>query len=242
MTETFRVLGVAIARPAVWTTLVIAACAGTMPAGIARAETPIPPLPGRTYSWSYAADTLGSAPVGTRSSSGRWAVVEDSSGTAGSTVEGSAAAARLLRQQEDDDGLASHTIQFLKPWLGDQEASVRFRIRSGAIDPSAGIAFLLDPKGKNGYLIRVSGRSQELVAHYLLGGKRRDIKMVSIPAPKADEWHTLTVRRVGERIEASYDGVLKMKLRDERFHEGNVGLWTEDDTVADFTGLSVRSL
>ena len=239
MTATFRVLGAAIAV-AVLTPLAAQGPVGTA-ARIARADTPIPPLPGRTYSWSYAADTLGSAPVGTRSSSGRWAVVEDSSGTSGTTANGSPAA-RLLRQQEDDDGLASHRIQFLKPWLGDQEASVRFRIRSGEIDPSAGIAFLLDPKGRNGYLIRVSGRSQELVAHYILGGKRRDIKMVSIAAPKPDEWHTLTVRRVGERIEASYDGVLKMKLRDERFHEGNVGLWTEDDTVADFTGLSVRSL
>jgi hypothetical protein len=233
-TGTFRVFGVAAA--------VVTALAGLATvAGIARAETPRAPLPGRTYSWSYAADTLGSAPVGTRSTSGRWAVVEDSSGTAGSAAEGSSAA-RLLRQQEDDDGLASHTIQFLKPWLGDQEVKVRFRIRSGEIDPSAGVAFLLDPRGRSGYLIRVSGRTQELVAHYLLGGKRRDIKMVSIPAPKPDEWHTLSVRRVGERIEASYDGVLKMKLRDERFHEGNVGLWTEDDTVADFTGLSVRSL
>jgi hypothetical protein len=66
--------------------------------------------------------------------------------------------------------------------------------------------------------------------------------MVDMEPPKADEWHTLGVRRVGERLEVLYDGVVKMKLRDERFSIGNIGLWTEDDTVADFSGLSVRTL
>lgn len=189
-------------------------------------------LPGRTYSWTFEADTLGQPPVSTAPASGRWAVVEDSA----------QAGARLLRQLMDDDGLASHWIQFLKPKLADQEVSVRFRIRSGEIDPSAGLAFQLDPKGKNGYLIRVSGKSRELIAHYLLNGKRRDLKMVRLEPPAPGTWHTLGARRVGARIEVLYDGAVMMKLRDERFREGNVGLWTEDDTVADFAGLSVSSL
>lgn len=188
--------------------------------------------PGKTYSWSFDADTLGQAPMATRVASGRWMVVEDSS----------KAGARLLVQGESDDGLAFHWIQFLKPKLADQEVGVRFRIRSGEIDPSAGLAFQLDPKGKNGYLVRVSGRSRELVAHYILNGRRRDLKVARMEPPGPGEWHTLGVRRAGERIEVLYDGVVRMKFRDERFREGNVGLWTEDDTVADFTGLSVRAL
>jgi len=188
--------------------------------------------PGRTYSWTFEADTLGLPPASTRSMSGRWAVVEDSA----------AAGARVLRQQMDDDGLASHSIQFLKPKLADQQVSVRFRIRSGEIDPSAGIGFMIDPKGKNGYLVRISGRHRELIAHYILNGKRRDLKMAPIEPPAHGEWHTLGARRVGARLEVLYDGAVVMKLRDERFREGNVGLWTEDDTVADFAGLSVSSL
>lgn len=203
-----------------------------MATGGARAESGGTALPGRTYAWTYVADTLGLAPSGSRVVGGRWAVVEDST----------QAGVRLLRQLEDDDGLASHALQFLKPRLADQEVSVRFRIRSGEIDPSAGVVFHLDAKGKNGYLVRVSAKDRELIVHYLLNGRRRDLKMADIPAPKENEWHTLTVRRMGERIEAAYDGVVKVKLRDERFHEGNVGLWTEDDTIADFTDLSVRSL
>jgi len=190
------------------------------------------PLPGRTYTWTFAADTLGQPPAFSRVASGQWAVVEDSSQTG----------PRVLRQSESDDGIGSHTLQFLKPRVADQRLEVRYRIRSGDIDPSVGIGFQLDAKGRNGYLVRVSGRNGELIAHYLLNGKRRDLKMVAIEPPRADEWHTLGVRRAGERLEVLYDGAVKMKIRDERFGVGNVGLWTGDDTVADFSGLAVTTL
>lgn len=190
------------------------------------------PLPGKTYSWTFAADTLGKAPSFTRAAGGNWAVVEDST----------EAGVRLLRQLEADDGLASHALQFLKPKVADQELSVRYRIRSGEIDPSVGIALHLDAKGKNGYLIRVSGRDREVIAHYILNGRRRDLKVASFEPGELGAWHTLGVRRAGERIEVLCDGVVKMKFRDERFREGNVGLWTEDDTVADFADLTVRTL
>lgn len=189
------------------------------------------PLPGKKYTWTFAADTLGQAPTFTRASGGNWAVVEDS--TSG---------ARWIRQLESEEGLGSHVLQFLKPSLADQELSARFRIRSGEIDPSVGIAFQLDPKGRNGYLVRVSGKSGELIAHYLIHGKRRDIKYARLTPPNPDEWHTLGVRRKGSVMEIRYDGSVLMKLRDERFEKGNLGLWTEDDTVADFADLTVTSL
>ena len=147
-----------------------------------------------------------------------------------------------MEQLESDDGLSQHFIYFVKPFLADQEVTVRVRIRSGDIDPSVGVAFQLDPKGKNGYLVRVSGRQQELIVHYILWGKRRDIKFAKITPPAANEWHTIAVRRKGEMMEVRYDGELKLKLRDDRFSKGTLGLWTEDDTIADFAGLAVKSL
>lgn len=186
--------------------------------------------PKKTYTWTFAADTLGQPPAFSRAA-GRWEVIEDSAATG----------ARLLRQLEAEDGLDWHTLQFLKPRVADQETSVRARIRAGDLDPSVGLAFHLDAKGRNGYLIRVSGRKGELIAHYFLSGKRRDLKAVRVAPPQPGEWHTLGVRRIGERIEVLYDGVVKMQFRDERFVQGNVGLWTEDDTVADFAGLTVTT-
>lgn len=183
----------------------------------------------RTWIHDFRADTLGMSPSGTVVMGGSWVVLEDSS-TAG---------ARVLRQTEGEEARAANWIRLLKPRLERGEVSVRFRIRSGELDPSVGIVFHVDPKGKNGYLVRLSGADNELIAHYFLAGKRRDIKMQALEAPPAGEWHTLAVRREKDRIAVLYDGVQKMALRDERFTRGSVGLWTEDDTVADFADLKI---
>jgi hypothetical protein len=213
--------------------LIVGVVSVTWLASAARGDDRKTPLPGKTWSWSFAADTLGKPPIATRVVTGNWVVIEDS------TESGMP---RVVRQLEADDGLGQHQLYFLKPFLADQEVTVRVRIRSGEIDPSVGIAFQLDSKGKNGYLVRVSGRQQELIAHYILGGKRRDLKFASIKPPADNEWHTIGVRRHGEIMEVRYDGELKMKFRDDRFSKGTLGLWTEDDTVADFADLAVKSL
>lgn len=211
---------------------------------------------GKTWTWSFAADTLGHAPDGSHVLGGRWIVVLDStrapeaaarvdSSEADSSATGDSTAAawpRVLRQAEDNDGVVFHMIQLPKPLLHDLEISVRFRIRSGEIDPTAGVAFQLDPKGRNGYVVRVSGEKSELMAHYLLSGKRRDLKYEKIDRPEAGAWHTLEIRRVGATMDVSYDGKPRFRLRDERYQEGTIGLWTEDDTIADFADLTVRSL
>jgi hypothetical protein len=65
--------------------------------------------------------------------------------------------------------------------------------------------------------------------------------MQKVTIPAAGEWHTLAVRREGIRITVLYDGQETMALRDERFRSGTVGLWTEDDTVADFADLTITA-
>jgi len=216
-----------------------------------------PKTKGKTWTWNFAADTLGLAPTGARVHGGTWAVELDSSLAAASAVPPAAPAApvdsasgpdsvlvgpRFLRQKEADDGITYHYLQFPKPYLRDLEASVRFRIRSGDIDPTAGIAFHLDAKGRNGYVVRVSGTKGEIVAHYMLYGKRRDLRVATIEPPEPGAWHTLGVRKQGSVLNVTYDGASIFMIRDERFSEGNVGLWTEDDTIVDFSDLVVRSL
>lgn len=218
----FRVAALALV---LWTAVAgeaLAADAPRKPAG-----------PGKTWQWTFEADTLGLPPNATRTSGPGWSVLEDST---------EAGAGRILRQSESDEGIGFHLVQFSKPLLANQEVSTRVRIRSGEIDPSVGIAFQLDAKGKNGYVVRLSGKRRQLIAHYLLNGKRRDLKYAKVDPPEPGTWHTLAVRRVGHTMEVRFDGELKMKLRDERFSSGNVGLWTEDDTVADFRDLNVTSL
>ena len=191
---------------------------------------------GKTWTWSFAADTLGHAPAECLVLGGRWEVVADSSAT-GDTIP----AARFLRQAENDDGESFHYIQFRKPVLRDLTVSVRFRILSGEMGPSAGVAFQLDPKGRNGYLVRVRSDRQDLAAHYIIYGKRRDLKFAEIEPPAPGAWHHLQVERKGSLLIASYDGVERIRVRDERFRDGAIGLWAEDDTVVEFRDLEVTS-
>jgi hypothetical protein len=214
----------------------------------------------KTWTWDFASDTLGIAPPNTATFGGSWAVVvdstrmpaagrataapPDSAASADSAAAAAASAAlasapRVLRQSESDDGIRFHYIQFKKPTLDDMAVSVRFRIVAGDIDPTAGVMFQVDPKGRNGYVVRVSGDKDQLVVHYLIYGKRRDLRFAKIPPIEPGTWHTLSVERKGSVIAVSYDGEERIRIRDERYTGGSVGLWTEDDTVVDFERLAV---
>lgn len=198
----------------------------------------------KTWTSNFAADTLGLLPANSRAFGGNWWVVVDSSrAAADSTLPADSLrlAPRCIRQSESDDGLRFHYIQFLKPVLENMDASVRFRIISGEIDPTAGLLIQLDRKGTSGYIVRVSGETGELIVHYLLYGKRRDLKFAEIDPPQPGTWHTLSVEHKGSVLTARYDGVEKIKIRDERYFGGGVGLWTEDDTVVEFADLAVST-
>lgn len=204
----------------------------------------------KTWTWSFQADTLGQEPQHTAVFGGKWEVALDAgavpaSAAAPAPADSTRAAdtqPRVLRQADADDGIEFHYVQFKKPVVADLVASVRFRVLSGEIDPTAGLLFQLDAKkGKSGYLLRVSGERSRLIAHYLLYGKRRDIKSTEIPPLEPGVWHTLSINRKGHVMAASYDGVEQFRVRDERFSKGTVGLWTEDDTVVEFADLTVST-
>ena len=190
----------------------------------------------KSWSWTFEADTLGKEPNNSGLATGTWEVASLASD---SLAAGGAAGGRILRQVEGDDGADYHMLQLKKPIVNDLVASVRFRVVSGEVDPGAGLLFHLDDKARNGYLIRVSGAKGRVVAHYIIYGRRRDIRYASIEPPKLGEWHTLSVSKKKSVIVVSYDGTECLRFRDERFKRGTVGFWTEDDAVVDFADLKV---
>lgn len=228
-------------------TAVLIALLLTVSLAAARADAKKPRVPkGKTWVIDMRADTLGQAPSGAVVMGGGWAVLEDSVAAAAAMAASPAtslppAPPRLLRQRSGDDAVAMNWIRFTKPNLTNCEVSVRFRVVSGELDPGVGLVFQYDAKRKNGYLVRLSGAENELVAHYLLLGRRRDIKMQNMEMPPAGEWHTLGVHREGMTTSVFYDDKEVMTFRDERFTQGEVGLWTEDDTVADFADLKITA-
>ena len=190
----------------------------------------------KSWTWTFEADTLGKEPDNTGVSTGTWQVLDLPADSAAMSTAGGG---RVLRQLEGDDGADHHMLQLKKPVVSDLVASVRFRVISGEVDPGAGLLFHLDDKARNGYLVRVSGAEGRVIAHYLIYGKRRDIGFASIEAPKPGEWHTISVAKKRSVIVVSYDGVERLRLRDERFKRGTVGFWSEDDAVVEFADLKV---
>lgn len=235
-----------MARALLFAAAVLVIAAGRWGAREADADERSTPWPGKTYSWTFEADTLGQAAAHARVFGGVWKVMADSADSARSIgavqpADSTHAVKRLIQQCEDDDGVAFHYLIFTRPFLADLDASVRFRIVSGEIDPTAGLLFQMDPKGTSGYLVRVSGRTNELVFHYLLSGKRRDVRIAKIDPLEPNTWHKISISRRKSVLRASYDGKELMMVRDERFSNGMVGLWTGDDTIADFADLAATA-
>ena len=188
----------------------------------------------KSWSWTFEADTLGKKPDNSGLATGTWEVANLATDSLATPAGG-----RILRQLEGDDGADYHMLQLKKPIVGDLAASVRFRVVSGEVDPGAGLLFHLDDKARNGYLIRVSGAQKRVVAHYIIYGRRRDIKYATVEPPMPGEWHTLSVVKKRSEMVVSYDGKECLRFRDERFKKGTVGFWTEDDAVVDFADLKV---
>lgn len=206
---------------------------------VSQATAKTEPHHGKSWAWTFEADTLGKEPDNTGVATGNWQIGNLAADSAGTGTPGTATPARVLRQLESEDGADYHMLQLKKPIIQDLVASVRFRVISGDVDPGAGLLFHLDDKAKNGYLIRVSGAKSRIVAHYLIYGRRRDIRYAAVDPPKPGEWHTLSISKKRSVIVVTYDGTERMRFRDERFSKGTVGFWTEDDAVVEFADLKL---
>jgi hypothetical protein len=67
------------------------------------------------------------------------------------------------------------------------------------------------------------------------------VKYAKMPPLAPGTWHTIEISRRKSMLRASYDGKELMAVRDDRFSKGNVGVWTEDDTLVDFADLTATA-
>ena len=59
----------------------------------------------------------------------------------------------------------------------------------------------------------------------------------------AGEWHTLTVKMVGDKIECSVDGKKYLDAKDDTFTKaGKVGVWTKADAQTSFDNFQAKEL
>jgi len=120
----------------------------------------------------------------------------------------------------------------------DVDVSARFKPMSGREDASGGLVFRFS-EGRY-YVIRANALEDNFNLYYYDRG-RREITGVRVKAPALGQWHKLRVSAEGDRIQGWLDDQRLLDVRDKRFSNGRIGLWTKADSITAFDDLVVRS-
>lgn len=123
----------------------------------------------------------------------------------------------------------------------DVEISVDVRAISGTEDQGGGPIWMAqDPN--NYYIARWNPLENNFRVYFVKDGRRKQIANADITVePK--EWHKITIRQKGERIEASLDDKKLIEVTDPTFERsGMIGLWTKADAATAFDNIEVKEL
>src|SRR4051812_29445425 len=122
----------------------------------------------------------------------------------------------------------------------DVEVSVAFKANAGKKDQGGGVVWRYQD-ADNYYVARMNPLEDNFRVYKVVGGKRSaEFQNAEVKIP-AGEWHTLSVRMVGDRIECRLDGKKYLEARDDTFPKaGRVGLWTKADAQTSFDSFNVK--
>ena len=147
-----------------------------------------------------------------------------------------------LAQTTADKGATFNLCVADGPVLKDVEVSVAFKAIDGDSDRGGGVVWRYQD-ANNYYVARMNPLEDNFRVYKVVGGKRSPpFQDAEVKVP-AGEWHTLSVRMVGDRIECSLDGKKYLEAKDDTFAKaGKVGLWTKADSVTAFDDFVVRGV
>jgi hypothetical protein len=190
---------------------------------------------GRTITFSR--DDLGKLPAGwkadhtNKDGAGAWKVVADA--TAPSKT------GHVLAQTGQSPKPVFNLCVAQDTRLADVELSVRFKATRGDIDQGGGLVWrYADPE--NYYVARFNPLEGNYRLYKVVAGKRVQLATSEDLKARAGEWHTLTVRMTGDRIECQLDGKTELEAKDGTLSKaGKVGLWTKADAQTSFDQLVI---
>lgn len=121
----------------------------------------------------------------------------------------------------------------------DGEISVAFKAVQGKLDQGGGIVWRFqDPD--NYYVARFNPLEDNLRVYKVVAGKRIQLATKEDLTAKAGEWHTLSIKMIGDQIECSLDGKKQLEAKDDTIQKaGKVGLWTKADAQTSFDDLKI---
>jgi hypothetical protein len=196
-----------------------------------------PPPPAATHAAHFAFDGLaGGLPAGFTVAATRpadptasWSVVADASAPSGGH-------ALALSSSTHGSSGTYNLCWSADATFGDGELSVAFRADSGRVDQGGGPIWRARD-ADNYYICRANPLEDNFRVYTVENGVRRQLASADCTVP-AGEWHTITVRHVGESITCTLNGTVTLTVEDDTFPaSGGVGLWTKADAVTRFDEL-----
>ena len=191
--------------------------------------------------WSFEGVATGALPEGWRIEATRgtgegamWSVQPSADAPSGGKV-------LSLTDPRDASGSTFNLAWTDRMTFLDGTIQVEVKAGTGQEDQGGGPIWRVRDKD-NYYVARWNPLEDNFRVYYVENGRRAMMAGARVFLP-ADEWHTITIRQEGSRIEASIDGGEPLVVNDDRFPgPGGVGVWTKADAATSFDGLRAHSL
>ncbi|MCI0458675.1 MAG: DUF1080 domain-containing protein [Gemmataceae bacterium] len=124
----------------------------------------------------------------------------------------------------------------------DVEVKVAFKSVKGETDQGGGVMWRY-VDANNYYVARYNPLEKNFRVYKVVAGKRTQLESKRDIEVKAGEWHTLSVKMVGNKIECALNGTKHLEANDDAFAKaGAVGVWTKADAHTYFDDLQVKDL
>lgn len=162
-----------------------------------------------------------------------WQIVEDPTAPAGAYV--------LAEMSRDATGTRFPLCIFPGFSAANVDVSVAFRPIAGAVDQAAGVMVRI-VDADNYYIARANALEGNVRFYKVENGQRIQLATASVPVV-AQQWSTLGLRMIGDRVEVLLDGVVLFQATDRTFTAaGGVGVWTKADSLTYFDQLMATAL
>jgi hypothetical protein len=119
------------------------------------------------------------------------------------------------------------------------EVRVSIKAIGGTVRPGGGVLWRCSD-ANNYYAAEITPRDGSLRLHRIADGKSTELGCKDGLRLKTGEWHRLSVKHIGDKIQCSVDGTKCLETNDTSIAKpGTFGLWTQADAETHFDGLRV---
>jgi hypothetical protein len=194
----------------------------------------------RGVAFRFGKDDLGKLPAGwkaERTGKGEgsvWKVTADVTAPSGAGL--------VLTQTAESPNAVFNLCVADAPRRRDLELRVAFKALRGKLDQGGGLVWRYQD-ADNYYIARMNPLEDNFRVYKVVAGRRTQLGTKEGLKVPAGEWHRITVKHVGDRIECLLDGTKHLEATDTTFpNAGKVGLWTKADAQTSFDDLTVTDL